>query len=229
MSPLEPSEYILEKLAAVQHKLRTQIILSDTFKYPPNIVTGFDLAYMGNIGIVAAVSLDYESFSIIEKKVLVSRVVFPYIPTYLAFREAPLILRSLRSLRVKPDVIMIDGHGVAHPRKLGSATYIGIISKIPTIGIAKRKLCGTYISPPKKLFESTPLILNNDIIGYVIKTRPEAAPIFVSPGSNISLDTSKKIVLRMIKNHKLPEPLYLADRLSKDTKKQLILLKDNQA
>ena len=212
---------MLAKLEAIQNKLRSQISLVDNFDYPPKVVTGFDLAYKGELGIAAAVSLDYESFSVLETKVLISQVKFPYIPTYLAFREAPLIIQILKKLKIKPDVIMVDGHGIAHPRKLGSATYIGIITKKPSIGVAKRNLCGTYL-PPTNIYDSKPVIFNDEIVGYAIKTKPNTSPIFISPGTNISVETTKRIVLHLIKNHKLPEPLFLADKLSKESKKKLL-------
>ena len=217
---------ILSRLELLQNKLRNKVVLTDTFDYPPKVVTGFDLAYNDNMGFVAAVSLDYSSLSVIETKVFTSYVRFPYIPTFLAFREAPLIVQVLKRLKMRPDVILVDGHGIAHPRKMGSATYIGVITELPSIGVAKRNLCDVH-KPPINAGESKPVFLGTELVGYAIKTKPQTSPIFVSPGSGVSLKTTKKIVLHLIKDHKLPEPLYLADKLSRKTKKELLDSKDN--
>ncbi len=202
----------LDRLIAVQNKLAREVILEDRFGEIEKIA-GCDVAYDGDRAFSAAVVLDYASLEVIEESVVQSRVTFPYIPTFLAFREAKPLMKAIERLKNKFDVLLLDGHGMAHPRGLGIASHLGVALNVPTIGVAKRILCGEVrgkIQPNKP----AQIFYNGRHVGYAMQTKKNTAPLYISPGTGVSLDSSLKIVAHCIKKHKLPEPLRLAHNLA---------------
>ncbi|MHA1238219.1 MAG: endonuclease V [Candidatus Odinarchaeia archaeon] len=200
---------VLDKLRVVQTKLSRKIRLEKVDLSKIKTASGFDLAFPSlNQAVVAGVTLD-EKFRIVEKKTLKVKITFPYIPTFLAFREGPPIIKLIK--KMKPaDIIFIDGHGLAHPFLLGLASYVGVIINRPVIGVAKNILIGEY-EKPQAAGESTPLKYNNMTVGFALKTGEKYRPIFVSPGNLVSLEDTLKLTLKWtMKNCKLPEPIRAA-------------------
>lgn len=217
----------LEKLKRFQEELAKRVVLKDFVK--PNelrFVLGVDQSFVGKKQekvISACVALTFPELKQIDQNVRIEDVNFPYIPSFLMFREGDPAVRAVRPVLEKFDrkrtVIIVDGSGIAHPRRCGLATYIALKLKIPTIGVTKRKLYGE-VELPKVEMEAKPIYDGNEIIGYALKPCKICKPIFVSPGSYITPKTALEIVKFCIRNHKLPEPIRLAHELATKSKSQ---------
>ena len=140
---------------------------------------------------------------------------FPYIPGLLSFREIPAIIKVMEKLTHLPDLLMVDGHGIAHPRRMGIAAHLGVITNMPSIGVAKKRLTGQFEQPQSAKFSESKLYYKDELIGVVLQSRERTKPIFISPGNMIDIRSSLEIVKSCIIKHKLPEPTRLADKLSK--------------
>ena len=202
---LEAKEY--------QKEIIKKISLIDSFS-KSNIVGSFDVAYKREYAFAACVVYDWNSETVIEEKTLRAKVDFPYIPGYLFLREVPHFLSLLNQIRTIPEIIIIDGHGIAHPRFAGSATVFGVISQIPTIGVAKKPM--RYFkykqTKTKKLEE---VYLNEKHVGYRLGFEKKWNPIYVSPGHKISHKTAYLVVKSLQTNkYKLPIPQQLAHCLA---------------
>jgi deoxyribonuclease V len=201
-----------------QEALAGQVARTDDFGVI-RTVAGVDLAYprtaTGAItGRAAVVVLAFPGLEVIEEHVVTRPVTFPYIPGLLSFREAPIALAALQQVRVQPDLLMVDGHGIAHPRRFGIASHLGVLLDLPTIGIAKSILVGHATEPGELPGDATPLLDGDEQIGTAIRTRPRSRPIYVSPGHRVSLETAASLVLQCTRGYRLPEPTRLADRLA---------------
>ncbi len=149
----------------------------------------------------------------IDRTTIVTRVTFPYIPGLLSFRESPPLMEAWRKLKVIPDVLMVDGHGYAHPRRFGIACHLGVILGIPTIGFAKTLLIGKYAEPASTAGNITPLMERGEIIGNVVRTKTNVKPVFVSIGNRITLDDAVRVTLECVKGYRIPEPIRRAHLL----------------
>jgi deoxyribonuclease V len=132
----------------------------------------------------------------------------------LSFREAPIALAALQQVRHQPDILLVDGHGIAHPRRFGIASHLGVLLDLPTIGCAKSVLVGKAAEPGLSPGESTALLDGDDVIGTAIRTRLRSRPIYVSPGHRVSVETAAALVMQCLRGYRLPEPTRLADRLA---------------
>ena len=150
-----------------------------------------------------------------EEKWISQKATFPYIPGLLSFREGPVLLKAFERLSIEPDVILFDGHGIAHPRGIGIASHLGILLNKASVGIAKKVLIGNYKIPPVKKGASTFLKHKGKIIGKVLRTRDNVKPLLVSPGHLINLMSAEKITLATCLKYRLPEPIRHAHLLSK--------------
>lgn len=173
-----------------------------------------DLAARENRGRAVAIVADRE-FELVETAVAEGLLRIPYIPGLLSFREAPLMIRAFRRLRVRPDVVLVDGQGLAHPRRFGLACHIGVLLNLPTIGCAKSLLVGEFRAPPNRRGGRSKLVHEGRQVGFALRTRPDVKPIFVSPGHRVSMDAVCDIVMSAVGEFRLPEPIRAADRLSK--------------
>lgn len=200
----------MREFIKIQENLAKKVVLRDGF-YKLKRVAGSDLAFHGTRLFCASVALDYNSLEILEKRFIEAKVSFPYVPTFLAFREAAPIIEAVKKLKF--DVLMLDGHGIAHPRRIGIASHVGVQLNVPTIGVAKRILCGEV---EEKLVtgEPAPLVYKSEQVGYAYRSKDGTNPIYISPGHKVSLESSLKIVLHCIRKHKLPEPTRLAHMLA---------------
>lgn len=206
----------LQEAATLQTKLSQQVIRKARRQpHHMNTVAGIDTAYRHNKACAAVVVFDLEDLKIMEEAVAPVPVRFPYIPGLLSFREGPSILEALCDLKTKPDVLMFDGQGIAHPRRFGLASHIGLLTDIPAIGCAKTKLIGDYQEPQHVKGSTARLIDAGETIGAVVRTRTGVNPVFVSIGHRMDLDSCVRIVLKSCRRYRLPEPLRRADHLSR--------------
>ena len=204
----------INKLKLEQLKFAKKVLIRDEFsdiKY----IGGCDQAYVRNDIISQVVVLDAKTLEIVDKAHSRVEQVFHYVPTFSFFREGPAILEAYQTLRIKPDVLMIDSNGILHPRRLGMASHVGVILDIPTIGISKVLSYG--------IVQGEDILVDKELVGKKVITREFANPLYVSPGHKITLKTSIDIINQCMKQpHKLPEPLHLAHRLvSKMAKKEV--------
>jgi len=190
----------------LQKELKKKISLKKFFN-KVKIVAGADVSYYKNNMIAGIVILKFPQLEIIEKKSSLSPVNFPYIPGFLTFREGPSLLEALKKIKIEPDVILFDGQGIAHPRRMGIATHLGLFLDKPTIGCAKSRLSGKYTSVGEEKGDYTLLKEGEEILGAVLRTRRKVKPIFVSPGHKIDLSNSIEIVLKCIVKYRLPLPV----------------------
>lgn len=198
----------------IQIKLSEKIVLRDAIPFKDiKLIGGADVSYRKKgdriFGSGCLVVMDFRNMEVVEKVTGTYEVKFPYIPGYLAFREVPVIIKLLDKLKLIPDVFLLDGQGIAHPRRAGLAVHFGVVSKHPAIGCAKNWLYGEY-RVPSKAGEFTYLMNGEDKIGGVIKPLRGKRMLFVSPGNLVSVDTSIKIVMSCLHGHRLPEPLRIA-------------------
>ncbi len=204
----------LNKLYARQSKLAKKVILEDEFGEIERLA-GCDIAFLGQRAFCAAAILRYDTMQLVSKKIVEKIVKFPYIPTLLAFRELEPLKAVLKGLDF--DVLMVDGHGIAHPRGLGIASHIGVVAGMPTIGVAKAILCGELEGKPT-LGKPTPLIYDGRLVGYAAVTKLGSKPIYISPGHMISPESALRIALSCIRGYRLPEPTRLAHKLATEAR-----------
>jgi deoxyribonuclease V len=194
----------------IQIGLAPRVSLEGTVN--PRFIAGVDISVnrFTKTGTAAVVVLGYPGFEIAEVEVVTDRVDFPYVPGLLTFREAPLTLAACEKLRVTPDLFIVDGQGVAHPRRIGLASHLGLCLDIPTVGCAKSRLCGEYEEPDVTAGSFTWLEDSGEVIGAAVKTRSGVKPVFVSVGHKISLSSAIDWVLACCRGYRVPEPTRLA-------------------
>jgi len=179
---------------------------------PVSLVAGIDVSVRGGLARSAVVVLRLPELDVVEQVLAERPVTFPYVPGLLSFREAPVILDALERLENTPQVLMFDGQGIAHPRRLGIASHLGVVLDHPSIGCAKSRLTGAYTEPAPQRGSRTWLRDGEEVIGAVLRTRDRVKPVFVSIGHRVSLDTAVELVLRCGGGYRLPEPTRRADR-----------------
>ncbi|MDO8124319.1 MAG: deoxyribonuclease V [Candidatus Hermodarchaeota archaeon] len=202
----------------VQESLVSRMIEKDDLKGPIKTVCGLDVAYLHQTAIGAAVLLSFPQLEVLEQKIVYSHVTVPYIPTFLSFREFSPLSLAYASLQNQSDICFVDAHGRAHPRKLGAASHFGILKDIPTIGVAKRLLCGE-INSTSHPYET--ITLDDEVIGARINSKSGCNPIYVSVGHRISLETAVKMTLQCVTKYRLPEPTRHAHRLATKARLEL--------
>ncbi len=179
-------------------------------------VAGVDVAYgRGNPLRAAAVVLAFDSLKTLGAAAVTMEARFPYVPGYLSFREIPAVLAVLDRLAVRPDILLCDGQGIAHPRRFGLASHLGVVTGLPTIGVAKSRLVGEHGEPGGARGDWAPLMDQGEIIGAVLRTRVGVKPVYVSIGHRVGLKTAIRFVLACTTRFRLPETTRAADRLSK--------------
>lgn len=218
ISDLFPLDSSRASLLGAQKLVAAYTILEDDFG-EIELIAGVDQSFNADEIISGIVVLKYSSLEIVEKVHIIQSVSFPYIPTFLSFREGPAIISAFRQLNIKPDLLMVDGAGINHPRNAGIATHIGVALNIPTIGITKKILCGSG-KEPQHVGEAEPLIYEGRQTGWLLRSTKKSRAIIVAPGHRISLETSLSIVKQSIRGHKLPEPARLAHQYVNGLKKE---------
>lgn len=204
-------------LRAVQDELARQVVLRDAFPKPLRTVAGFDVGFEddGATTRAAAVLLDAGTLEVIDRQVARSPTRMPYIPGLLSFRELPALLEALAMLQHAPDLAFIDGHGIAHPRRLGIAAHFGVATDLPCIGVAKKILVGEARMALHEMRGAfTPLRDGREQIGWLLRSKPGCLPLLVSPGHRVAMPSAPELVMRYVTRYRLPEPTRLADRLA---------------
>ena len=178
----------------------------------PRLIAGVDISAPRAEGIAsgAVVVLSYPELRLVETQMVNEKVNFPYIPGLLSFREAPLVLAACEKLTVNPDLILVDGQGIAHPRRMGLASHLGLFLDTPTIGCAKSRLCGNHQVPGTEPGNYAELVDNGEVIGAALRTKLGTNPLYVSIGHKIDLPTAIHWVLACCRDYRLPEPTRLA-------------------
>jgi deoxyribonuclease V len=208
---LKPKEAI-----AQQKLLSRQVVQKSTLRMTDlKTVAGVDTHYEGGRARAAAVTIQLTDLKTVDSATAVRKVSFPYIPGLLAFREGPTILAAVSNLILKPDLLMFDGQGIAHPRRCGLASHIGLLLELPAIGCAKTPLWGCYEEPGGEKGSSTLIKDGDEIIGAVVRTRSNVKPLFVSIGHRIDLRDCVRIVLQCCRRYRIPETLRRADKLAR--------------
>ena len=195
----------------IQNNLSDRVIKLDAL---PDVkyVAGVDMSTRrtSKTATASVVLLNYPELEVIDVQTASGHLEFPYIPGLLSFRELPLTLAACEKLPITPDIIIVDGQGIAHPRRFGLASHLGIIMNIPTIGCAKSRLCGSYTEPENESGNYSNLVDKNEIIGAVVRTKQGVKPVYVSIGHKISLDTAINWVVHCCRGYRLPQPTRLA-------------------
>lgn len=202
------SNYPLKRLREKQIKLSEKIMLVDDFKEPKRIC-GIDAAYSDNFAFCSLAVFDFRTMKLIESKTKKTRVSFPYVPTYLAFRELDAMKSLAENLDKEEDVLFVDGNGILHPRKFGLASHLGVKLNLISIGIAKSLLCGRLRRIPKKIGDSSEVVYEDEILAHGLKTSKSKRLIYISSGHRISPKTSL-LITKKFTIKKTPEPLRAA-------------------
>ena len=213
---LTPAEAI-----ALQKQLADKVVEKNDLAEPIKTVAGIDLGYSEKTNTCRAVVvvLDFPSLELIESVEAVLPIQFPYVPGLLSFRETPVALAALETLKNPPDLILCDGQGKAHPRRFGIACHLGLYLDLPTIGVGKSILVGKFENLGEKRGSVAPLIHKNETVGVALRTKDNVQPVYVSVGHKISLETAVDYVLRCTPKYRLPETTRLADKMASYRKK----------
>lgn len=209
----------LARLAELQAQIPGLVSLLPTTTMPET-AAGLDVSYAGaNRATAAYAAVETGSLKLIASTVLHMRVGFPYVPGFLAFRELPVLIELWRKVRRELEcvapLVIVDGNGLLHHRRAGIATHFGVVADIPTIGIGKKLLCGQVDLKNMSAGEARPVTHQGDIVGTALKSKHSSRPIYVSPGQHVDVDSAARIVQQLFGGHRLPEPLYWADALSR--------------
>lgn len=215
--PLHEWSLEQDEAKALQRELAKRVVREDRLG-EVNHIAGVDMAIneLNGMARAAVVLLSYPALEVEERHVYEEPVRMPYVPGLLSFRELPCILGALELLRQQPELLMVDGQGIAHPRRLGIASHLGLWLDLPSIGCAKSILTGHHGPLSEEAESWVPLKADGEVIGAALRTRAHVKPMIISLGHRISLETSLRYVLDCCRGYRLPEPTRLADKLSKD-------------
>ncbi len=196
------------KAIRIQEELRQRLQLPEG-KISLRTIAAGDVSYSHTEDRLYAAFLlfSYPDLTLLERASAQGRATFPYIPGLLTFREAPVLMKAFSKLEIKPDMILVDGQGIAHPRSMGIAAHLGVLLDLPSIGCAKTRLFGTFEEPAKNRGSAIPLRHEGRTVGLVVRTRTGVKPVFVSPGNKMDIETSGQIVLSLCRGYRIPEPL----------------------
>jgi deoxyribonuclease V len=203
-----------QQALAVQQSLRGRVVAADRLPAVVRHVIGVDVAYAEDDSRVfaAAVVLDAVTLLPLETQTAVQPPRFPYVPGLFAFRELPALLHALAQLRSSIDLIVCDGHGIAHPRRFGLASHLGVLLGLPCIGVAKTRLIGAQDEPAPQRGAVAPLVDAGEVVGAALRTRSRVKPVYVSIGHRVSLESALQWTLRLTPRYRLPESTRRADQ-----------------
>ncbi|OLF17020.1 endonuclease V [Actinophytocola xanthii] len=216
----------VEEAVRLQERLAPLVERAPPPDFAPRTATGLDVAYSadapGDTAVVAAavVTVALASGAVLASATAVGESTFPYVPGLFAFRELPALLAALDGLAEPPELLVADGHGIAHPRRFGLASHLGVLTGVPSIGVAKTPL-GGYDQPADERGATTPLVDEGEQVGVALRTRAGVKPVFVSIGHRVDLATACRHVLTLCRDYRLPETTRLADQLSRRTLREL--------
>ena len=207
---LMPAEAI-----ALQQQLRQRVDRTNRLpevRHVAGVDVGFEAA--GTVTRAAVAVLSFPDLKLVETALARRPTQFPYVPGLLSFRELPAVLDALAGLKTSPDVILCDGQGIAHPRRFGIASHLGVLLDVPTIGVGKTRLVGRHAEPPDTKGAWVPLLDGEEAIGAVLRTRAGVKPVYVSSGHRVSLETAIRLTLACVTRYRLPETTRQAHRLA---------------
>ncbi len=210
-----------EEALEVQQRLRTQVVTQDQFG-DIRAVAGVDAGYEPSpeapeergVARAAVVVLAFPSLEPLDYAIARAPTNFPYVPGFLSFRETPAVLDALGQLRVRPDLLICDGQGIAHPRRFGIACHVGLLADLPAIGCAKSLLTGRHAALPDERGATVPLLSGREQIGVVMRSRVGTKPLYISPGHRVSMESAVEFVRACLTKYRLPETTRAADGLA---------------
>jgi deoxyribonuclease V len=206
---LSPEEAII-----LQKQLASSVVThTDWDLAHAKTVAGIDVSLKGE-GQAAVVVLSLPDLLVVDKAVAQVKITFPYVPGLLSFRESPLALAALEKLTVRPDVLMVDGQGQAHPRRFGIACHLGLLTGLPSVGVAKSVLCGKFENLGDEAGAIAPLVHRGETMGMALRSKVRTNPLIVSVGSRMSLENSVALVQSCLRGYRLPEPTRQAHNLA---------------
>jgi len=219
----------LDEAEAIQQRLRSQVVTHDDFG-EVRTIAGVDAGYEGDptgdagqtLARAAIVVLAFPSLQPLDYTIARRPAPIPYVPGFLSFREAPAVMAALAELRVRPDLLICDGQGIAHPRRFGIASHVGLLAGLPSIGCAKSLLTGHHGPVPNERGAYVPLTYRGEQIGAVLRTRVDVKPVYISVGHRISLASAIHYVMSCTTKYRLPEPTRAADGLASHGKIPII-------
>lgn len=209
----------LASLRAQQLKLASSVIRDDRFiSDPPDLIGGADVGFEqgGEVTRAAMVLLKYPTLELVEYQVARIATTMPYIPGFLSFRETPALMATWQQLSHKPELLFVDGHGISHPRRLGVASHFGLLVDVPTIGVAKKRLCGKFELPSSEVGALAPLMDKDEQLAWVWRSKARCNPLFISTGHRVSLESALAWVQRCTQGYRLPEPTRWADAVASE-------------
>ncbi len=208
---------------ALQKELAQQVQLVP-LAAAPTYIGGCDVSMnrFAKDGFAGFVTLTYPALEPVAHAVVKEVIPFPYIPGLLSFREIPMLLHAWEKLERKPDVLLVDGIGIAHPRRLGIASHLGLVLDLPTVGVAKSVLTGHFDPPGNEPGDTSPLIdlKTNETIGMALRTKRNVKPVFVSPGHRITLEEAVELVMSTVRKHRIPEPTRAAHNIMNEYRRK---------
>ncbi|NCD71764.1 deoxyribonuclease V [Mucilaginibacter agri] len=207
MQPADYEHLTPSQAIAYQSELRQQIHI-ESLDNPINVIGGADISFNKYSETVYAgiILLKCPEMTVVGHSSVISRTSFPYISGLLAFREVPALLEAWDKLDIKPDLLVLDGQGIAHERRLGIATHFGLVTDVPTIGSAKSRLYGRHQEPANEVFAESPMYDRGEIVGIALRSKKNCNPIYISPGHRVSMDQSVQIIKNCIRGYRIPEP-----------------------
>lgn len=210
--PLHRWDLTTSEAVELQTSLRRRLILAPGQQPLPRLIAGVDCSseWHGNHLWAAIVVWDRETGELIEVSGASAATAFPYVPGFLTFREGPIILEALRSLRSQPEAFLFDGQGICHPRRFGIAAHLGLWVDRPSVGVAKSRLIGEASEPAPEPGSREPIMDAGECLGALLRTRPRANPLWISPGHRTDIDGAVALVLACCRGYRLPEPTRLA-------------------
>lgn len=213
--PLHGWDLTPKEAVKLQRELSGRVETRDRLRRP-RLVAGVDVGVgRGRRRARAAVAvLSFPDLELVDRATATRPLAFPYVPGLLSFREIPAILAALEAIEPLPDLLLCDGHGIAHPRRFGIACHLGVLLDRPCIGVAKSRLVGEHGPVPARRGEWTPLMHEGETVGAVLRSRAGVKPVYVSPGHRISLETAVARVMGCVTRYRLPETTRVADRLA---------------
>lgn len=206
-----------QALKAEQRRRALEIVRTDDLPFTtPDYIAGADVGFEqgGEVTRAAIAVLRYPSLELAEYQIARIPTVMPYVPGLLSFRECPGLLAAWELLACKPELLFVDGHGISHPRRLGVASHFGLLVNVPTIGVAKRRLCGQFSPPDDAAGSQSALRDGEELLGWVWRSKARCNPLFISTGHRVSLDSALAWVKRCQRGYRLPEPTRWADAVA---------------
>lgn len=207
----------LAALRTEQQQRAADVVRQDDFEVlPPRLIAGADVGFEqgGEVTRAALVILEYPSLQLVEHQIARISTTIPYIPGFLSFREVPALVAAWQQLQHQPDLLFVDGHGISHPRRLGVAAHFGLLVDVPTIGVAKRRLCGQFDTLDEAPGSRQPLLDKGEQLGWVWRSKARCNPLFISTGHRVSTDSALQWVENCMAGYRLPEPTRWADAVA---------------